>query len=74
MNLRAQKVELIKMLVATSDAALIKDVKKLFEHSKERIEDISSTKLASIKRGLDDIEKGNVHSHADVRKMYEKWL
>jgi predicted transcriptional regulator len=74
MNLRAQKVELIKMLVATSDSSLLKEVKELFEHSKESNTDISAAKLASIKRGLEDIEKGNVHSHSEVRKMYEKWL
>ena len=74
MNLRAQKVELIKLLVATSDSSLLEEVKELFEHSKESSKDISAAKLASIKRGLQDIENGNVHSHTDVRKMYEKWL
>jgi hypothetical protein len=74
MNLRAQKVELINMLIATSDASLLKDMKKLFEHSREGGADISAAKLASIKRGLQDIENGNVHPHSEVRKMYEKWL
>jgi hypothetical protein len=74
MNLKAQKVELIEMLVATTDAALLKDVKKLFKLSEEGGKDISSSKLASIKRGLADIENGNIHSHSEVRKIYEKWL
>jgi predicted transcriptional regulator len=74
MNLKAQKVELIKMLVATSDATLLKDMKKLFEHAKESVTDISAAKLASIKRGLEEIEKGKVSPHSEVRKIYEKWL
>ncbi|MGP8213955.1 MAG: hypothetical protein ACLQQ4_00185 [Bacteroidia bacterium] len=74
MNLRAQKIELIKMLIATSDSSLLKDVKKLFEYSKESSSNISPEKLASIKRGLQDIENGNIVSHSEVKKIYEKWL
>jgi predicted transcriptional regulator len=74
MNLRAQKVELIKMLVATSDASLLKDIKELFKQAKESSHDISSAKIASIKRGLQDIENGNIHPHSEVKKIYEKWL
>ena len=74
MNIKAQKIELVKMLLSTTDTDLLKKVQKIFEKAEVTGEDITEAKLASIKRGLKQIEKGEVVSHNEVRKIYEKWL
>jgi predicted transcriptional regulator len=74
MNIKSQKLEILQMLIATQDSTLLKEVKKMFKQSDEKGEDISEAKLASIKRGLEQIEKGETIPHSEVRKIYEKWL
>jgi hypothetical protein len=74
MNIKSQKLEILQMLITTKDSTLLKEVKKLFEQSGGRGDDISEAKLASIKRGLEQIEKGQIIPHSEVRKVYEKWL
>jgi len=74
MNIKSQKLEILQMLITTNDSALLSRVKKLFEKSVDRSDEISEAKLASIKRGLEQIEKGETIPHSEVRKVYEKWL
>lgn len=50
------------------------NIKRIFLKSDDKNNDISKVKLASIKRGLKQIEKGQTISHNEVRKVYEKWL
>jgi predicted transcriptional regulator len=74
MNIKSQKLEILQMLIATRDSDLLKEVKKVFKQSTDKSDDISEAKLASIKRGLEQIEKGQTIPHSEVRKAYEKWL
>jgi len=32
------------------------------------------SEIISIKKGLEDFQNGNVRSHLQVKKRYEKWL
>ena len=76
MNIQAEKLELIKMLVSIQDTKVLKKVKTLLE--KEQSDDFFHTlnkeQVASIERGLDQIKKGKTISHVKVKKRYEKWL
>lgn len=49
-------------------------MKKGNKNKKASEKDISPAKLASIKRGLEDIKEGRVHPHFEIRKMQEKRL
>ncbi len=49
-------------------------MKRTIKNKKEGEKSISPAKLASIKRGLKDIEEGRVHPHSEIRKMYGKRL
>ncbi len=76
MNIQAEKLELIKMLVTIQDSALLKKIKKLLE--KEQSDDffcnLSNEQIASIERGLEDVKKGKTIPHEKVKKRYSKWL
>jgi hypothetical protein len=74
MNIKSQKLEILQMLITTRDTVLLKEVKKMFKQSGDTSDIISVAKLASIKRGLEQIEKGQTIPHSEVRKVYEKWL
>jgi len=74
MNIKSEKLEILQMLIATEDSALLKEVKKLFKQSEIKGGDVSEAKLESIRQGLEQIEKGEIIPHSEVRKIYEKWL
>ncbi len=76
MNIQAEKLELIKMLVTIQDSALLKKIKKLLE--KEQSDDffynLNKEQIASIERGLEDVKMGKTIPHEKVKKRYSKWL
>lgn len=76
MNIQAEKLELIKMLVTIQDISLLKKIKKLLE--KEQSDDffynLNKEQIASIERGLEEIKKGKTIPHEKVKKRYAKWL
>lgn len=37
-------------------------------------DELSDTEKKSIEFGLEDIKKGRVVAHSEVKKLYEKWL
>lgn len=77
MNIQAEKLKLIEWLAGLTDPTLIERIKFLKEHPAAKTdwwEDISEAEKAAIDAGLDDAKKGNVTSHQEARKRYEKWL
>ena len=41
---------------------------------KESVCTVPISEIISIKKGMEDFQKGNVRSHLQVKKRYEKWL
>ncbi len=39
-----------------------------------KYDEVPAAKLASIRRGLEQIERGELTPHEEARKIYEKWL
>jgi len=76
MDIKAEKIELIGLLLNTENFSLLSKIKKIFEQEKEDdfYNNLTDAQIASIERGLSQIEQGKVISHKEVRKIYEKWL
>ena len=76
MNIQAEKLKLIEWLAGLTDATLIERIKFLKENSAKTDwwEEISEAEIQAIEAGLADAEKGNLTSHEEARKRYEKWL
>ena len=76
MDIKVEKLELIELLLNTNKISVLNRIKQIFEQEKEDDfhNKLSASQIASIKRGLSQIEKGQVVSHEEVRKIYEKWL
>ncbi len=74
-NLQNKKIELIQWLSTLNDKFLIDKLMKLRE--KEKIDwwnKISAAEKKSIEKGIKDTDNGNLTSHSNVKKVYEKWL
>jgi hypothetical protein len=77
MNIQAEKLKLIEWLVSLQDETIIERIKLLKEGSANNADwwdTISESEKMAIEEGIKDIENGNVVSHEDVRKRYDKWL
>ena len=74
-NIQNKKIELIQWLSTLNDIAVIEKIMKLRERERsDWWNEISDAEKKSIEKGLEDVKSGNVESHAEVKKIYEKWL
>jgi len=78
MNISAEKLDIIQRICEIKDNDLLDIIKNIIEIPDTAKSDwwdqITPEEKNSIKRGLNDLEHGKVHSHDQVRKKYEKWL
>ena len=59
-----------------ADDRMVKAIHAMLEEDQndDWWDEISDGQKESIQRGLNDMEKGNVTLHADMVKMYSRWL
>ena len=78
MNLSAEKLDIIQRICEIQDNDLIDLIKNIITvpnvSKSDWWSDITQEEMASINRGLDDLQQGKVQSHDQIRKKYEKWL
>jgi predicted transcriptional regulator len=78
MNLSAEKLDIIQRICEIQDNDLIDLIKSIITVPNVSKSDwwsqITQEEMASIDRGLDDLQQGKVQSHDQIRKKYEKWL
>ncbi len=69
MNIEAEKIELLKLILKTEDEAIIQELKAVFKKQKPDFwEELPDHVKASINRGLEDVAAGHVHKHEDVMR------
>lgn len=75
-NIDTEKLEIIKWITSLKDDHSIERIKLLKNHSKltDWWDEISQEERAAIDKGLEDIKKGRVRPHSEVKKLYAKWL
>ena len=78
MNISTEKLDIIQRICEIQDNDLIDLIKNIVDIPSASKSDwwnqISIEEKESINRGLNDLEQGNVYSHDQIRKKYEKWL
>ncbi|WP_310377488.1 hypothetical protein [Flavobacterium sp.] len=71
MNIQLEKLELIKMLVETNDSTIISSIKQIFKSEKTDFwDELSEEQRAEINKGIEDFDKGRIHSYEEVMKNY----
>ena len=67
MNIEAEKIELLKLILETEDEAIIQKLKVVFKKQETDFwEELPTSVKESINRGLSDVAAGRVHKHEDV--------
>ena len=77
MNIQSQKLDLIEWISKLNDSSVIeklRSIKENYAKSKDWYADLNDEELASINRGLQDIEEGRSNSHDSARQIYGKYL
>jgi len=78
MDISAEKLNIIQRICEIQDTDLLDLIQNIIEIPKRSEFDwwdtLSKEEQKSIERGLTDLKNGNVHSHDQIRKKYEKYL
>lgn len=78
MNISAEKLEIIQKIIDIQDNDLLSLIKRIISSPDATKDDwwekISQSERDSINRGLEDLNKGNVYSHDQIKNKYAKWL
>ena len=62
MNIQAEKIELIKMLLNTNDPKIIQSIKQIFKNqgAADFWDELTTEQQAEINQGISEIENGDV--------------
>jgi len=77
MNVQTEKLDLIEWISRLNDNSIIEklqQIKKDYTSSKDWWDTLKKEEIESINRGLKDFTEGKIHSHNDVKKIYDKFL
>jgi predicted transcriptional regulator len=77
MNIQAEKLEIMRLIMDTDDKSIIDQLKAFFQTrptSKVWFDDLPDAVKESVERGLAQSERGEVIPHSEVKRKYEKWL
>jgi len=70
MNIQAEKIEIMKMILETNNPTILKSVKNIFKESTKTDfwETITQEQKDDIFQGIEDIENGEVVDYKDFMK------
>lgn len=77
MNIQSEKLSLIEWIAGVNDYSVIEkllSIKESHAKTKDWYAKLNDEELASINRGLKDIEEGRMNSHKVAKQIYEKYL
>lgn len=75
MNIQAQKVELVKMIVNTNDKSILDTIKKIFIGQKADLwDELDDQVKADVEEAIRQLDRGEGIPHEKVMKKHKKWL
>jgi hypothetical protein len=75
MDVATTKLELVKLLLNTSDKGIIEHIKAVFNTQSEAWwEELPDEIQKSVIRGVQQSDKGQTITHEEAMKPYKKWL
>lgn len=72
MNIQAQKIELMKMIIETENISILERIKSLFvqQEGEDFWLGLSSEQKSEIMIGIDDVETGNTVDYEDFMRKH----
>ncbi len=74
MDMKAEKLGLIQWLAQLTDESMIVKILALRNDQEDWWDQITAEEKAEIEEGLLQADRGEVKSHSEIRKKYERWL
>lgn len=74
MDMKAEKLGLIQWLAQLTDERMIVKILALRKEQEDWWDQITAEEKAEIEEGLLQADRGEVKSHSEIRKRYERWL
>ena len=77
MDIKAEKIELIKQLLNTDDIGVINSLKSILGLSLQKNQDwgdLPDDVIVDVKDALQEVQAGQTISHTEARETYKKWL
>jgi hypothetical protein len=74
MDLQAEKLNILQTILNTKDEGLIMDVKAFLSNRKtDWFDELSNEQQKDVLEGLAQADNGDIISHAEAVKLFEKW-
>lgn len=74
MDMKAEKLGLIQWLAQLTDESMIVKILALRKEQEDWWDQITAEEKAEIEEGLLQADRGEVKSHSEISKRYERWL
>lgn len=75
MDIEAQKVRLIERITQVENQAILEQINAILEQDEtDFYDDLTDEQKASARKGVAQVKSGETVPHAEIKKMYEKWL
>jgi hypothetical protein len=73
MNLQAEKIELVKLILDTEDKTLIGEIKNLFKsHEKDFWEELPEHVKAGVRKSQEELRSGKFITFEDIQKELDE--
>lgn len=70
MNIQAEKLEIMKLILNTENPTIIRKVKSIFIKEKDFWNTLSKTEQEDILKGIEELEKGESYSYEKIMKNH----
>ncbi len=72
MNIQAEKLEIMKMVLDTENPSILQKIKSLFIKEKDFWNTLTANEKEEIQKGIDELEGGEIYPYEDVMKKHRK--
>ena len=70
MNIQAEKLEIMKLILNTENPAILRKVKSIFIKEKDFWNTLSKTEQEDILEGIEELEKGESYSYEKIMENH----
>jgi hypothetical protein len=72
MNIQAEKLEIMKMILDTDNPSILRKIKSLFIKDKDFWDTLSGAEKEDIRQGIDELERGEIYPYDEMMKKHRQ--
>lgn len=70
MNIQAEKLEIMKMILSTENPSILQRIKNIFTKEKDFWNTLSDLEKEDIMKGIEELDNGDKYSYEEVMKKH----